>query len=93
MRRRGESVVRALGTLLIVCVALAVVKAAIAALLLALVIALIWAACIYPRETFGLLTYCSAMGAISSHPMLCISIIGAAVIVAQFAKNDEQAKS
>lgn len=84
---------RALGTLLIVCVALAVVKAAIAALLLLLVIALIWAACIHPRESFGLLTYCAAMGAVNSNPMLCLSIIGAAIIVAQFAKTDEQAKS
>ena len=81
MRRRGEPVVRALGTLLIVCVALAVVKAAIAALLLALVIALIWAACIHPRETFGLLTYCAVLGMLNAQPTLTLSIIFLLIIV------------
>ncbi|WP_447750839.1 hypothetical protein [Sphingopyxis fribergensis] len=71
---------RAFGTLLIVCIALAVVKAAIAALLLALVIALIWAACVHPRETFGLLTYFAVMGVISAHPQLVLAVIVLAIL-------------
>jgi len=74
--------VRALGMLLIVCVALAVVKAAIAALLLALVIALIWAACIHPRETFGLLTYCAVIAVFNAHPFTCFAIAGAVFVTA-----------
>lgn len=73
---------RAIGTLLIVCVALAVVKAAIAALLLALVLAVIWAACLHPREAFGLLTYCAIMGALNTYPYACPLIIGVAMALA-----------
>ena len=81
---------RALGTLLIACIALAVVKAAMAALLLALAIALIWALCGYPREVFGLMAYCSIVGAISARPTLAISIIGLAILIGQLTKNYEQ---
>ena len=77
---------RAIGTLLIVCVALAVVKAAIAAMLLALVIALLWAVCLHPREAFGLLTYCAILGMISTHPVTSLAIVGLAVASGQFAK-------
>lgn len=64
---------RAIGTLLIVCVALAVVKAAIAALLLALVIAVIWAACNHPSATFGLLTYGAIAAFTIAHPALALA--------------------
>jgi hypothetical protein len=82
--------VRAIGTLLIVCVALAVVKAAIASLLLVLIIALIWAACIHPRETFGLLIFFAVMGVVSAHPMSAIAIFGLAIVCAQLTKNDDK---
>lgn len=78
---------RAIGTFLIVCVALAVVKAAIAALLLALVIAVIWATCNYPRETFGLLTYCAVMGMISAHPQLVLAVTMLAILGAHIGKK------
>lgn len=78
---------RAIGTLLIVCVALAVVKAAIAAILLALVIALIWAVCLHPRETFGLLTYCAVMGVVNAQPVVCLSAFALVVAASHFAKN------
>ena len=78
---------RAIGTLLIVCIALAVVKAAIAALLLALVIVLIWAACIHPRETFGLLTYCAVMGVVSVHPQLILALIILTIIGTHIGKK------
>lgn len=74
---------RALGTLLIVCVALAVVKAAIAALLLALVLALIWAACTHPGQTLGLLTYCAVLGMLNAQPALMLSIILLLIIVSR----------
>ena len=77
---------RALGTLLIVCVALAVVKAAIVALSLVLVIALIWAACIHPRQTFGLMTYCAIMAFASAHPVLALASLTLVVVVATFLK-------
>lgn len=73
---------RALGTLFIVCVALAIVKAVVAALLLALLIALIWATCLHPREASGLLTYCAIMGALNTYPSACPVIIGVAMALA-----------
>lgn len=72
---------RALGTLLIVCVALAVVKAAVVALLLALVIALIWAACFHPREALGFMTYCTAMGMVNAQPTLVLAVIVLLIVV------------
>lgn len=72
---------RALGTLLTICVALAVVKAALAALLLALMIALIWAVCIHPRETFGLMTYCAVLGVLNAQPALVLSICVLLIII------------
>lgn len=81
---------RAIGTLLIVCVALAVVKAAITALLLVLVIASIWAACIHPRQTFGLLIFFAVMGVVGAYPMSAIVIFGLATVCAQLTKNDDK---
>lgn len=81
---------RALGTLLIACVALAVVKAAVAALLLALVIVLIWALCLHPREAFGFMTYCTVMGLINAQPTLVIAVIVLLIVVGQLTKNYEQ---
>lgn len=75
---------RAIGTLLIACVALAVVKAAIAVLLLALAIALVWALCLYPRELFTMVTYITCMGMISEHPLIGLLLVGTAVITCQF---------
>lgn len=71
---------RALGTLLILCIALAVVKMVVAGLLMIGIMITVWAACQYPRETFGLLTYCAVMGVASAHPVFAIMLVIAAVI-------------
>lgn len=73
---------RAMGTLLFVCIALAVVKAAVAALLLALAIALIRALCKYPREVFGFVTYCAIIGLVSNHPWAFVVLAGSIVAAA-----------
>lgn len=73
---------RAIGSLLIACVALAIIRAVVATLLLVLIIAMIWAFCRHPRETFGLLLYCTIAGLISRYPIACLIILVAAIIVA-----------
>jgi len=81
---------RAFGTLLIVCVALAVVKAAIAVLLLALVIAVIWAACRHPRETFGIFAYFTIIGLVGTYPFASLAVVGASVICLALGKLSDQ---
>lgn len=74
---------RAIGSLLIVCVALAVVKAAMAALLLVLAIALIWALCLHSREVFGFMAYCAVMGMVNAQPTLVLAVIVLLIVVGQ----------
>lgn len=81
---------RAVGTLLILCVALAVVKMVVLGLLMIGIIMLVWAACQHPRETFGLLISCAVMGVVSAHPMSAIVIFGLAIVCAQLTKNDDK---
>lgn len=83
MWRRDGTVVRAIGSLLILCVALAVVKAAMVALLLMLAIALIWALCMHPREVFGFMAYCAVMGMVNAHPTLVLAAIVLLIVVGQ----------
>ena len=74
---------RALGLLLIACVALAIIRALVMALLLASIIALIWALCRYPREVAAFLTYCAFITAFRAHPLACLTVFGVAIICAQ----------
>lgn len=73
---------RAIGTLLIACFALAVVKAAMLVLLIGLVIALIWAICRHPHEVFGFCCYCTIMGLVSAFPLSVLATIAALAICA-----------
>lgn len=79
---------RTIGTLLIACIALAVVKAALAFLLVVMVIAIIWATCFHPREMFGLAGFFALLGAISAHPIESLCAMGAVVIAAHLAPKD-----
>ena len=81
---------RALGTLLIVCAALAAVKAAMLVLMLIFAIMLTWAVCVHPREMLGFMTYCGVFAIIGAHPAFSLSIITMAVVAAQFAKTAER---
>ena len=75
---------RLVGIFLSACVILAAVKAAIVALSALFLVSLLWGFCLYPREVVGFLAYCTALALIGAHPLLSLSIIGLAVIVAQF---------
>ncbi|NYF33803.1 hypothetical protein HDC29_003406 [Sphingopyxis sp. JAI108] len=78
---------RAIGTLLILCVALAVVKMAVVGLLMIGISILVWAACQHPRETFGLLAYVALMGLVSAQPWVWVAIVGLVAVTAQFAEK------
>lgn len=93
MRCRGEPVVRTLGRLLIVCAALAVVKAAIIALLIVFGISLIWGLCAHPQEIFGFLALCALFSLVSAYPLLSLSTLGVLLVAAHLANrgvNDPQ---
>lgn len=76
---------RVLGTLLVACVALAVVKAAIIALLIVFGISLIWGLCAHPQEMFGFLALCALFSLVSAYPLLSLSTFGVLVVAAHLA--------
>lgn len=79
---------RLVGIFLSACVILAAVKVAIVALALLFLVSLLWGFCLYPREVAGFLAYCAALCSIGAHPVLSLSVVGLAVVAAQFAKRD-----
>lgn len=68
------------------CVILAAVKVAIVALLILFAVSLLWGLYLHPREVTGFIAYCTVLSLLGAHPALSLSVIGAAIIVAQFAK-------
>ena len=72
---------------MIVCVALAVVKAAIAALLLVLLIMSVWGACRYPKEMFGFASYVAALCLINAYPAHVLVFLAAVILLSQIAND------
>lgn len=81
---------RPIGSLLIACVALAIIRAAVVVLLLTLIIALVWSLCRHPRAVTGFLTYCAFLTMLSTHPLACLIVIGAAIICAQMPRTVDE---
>jgi hypothetical protein len=63
-----------LGILITACVVLAAAQAA-AALLILLLIAIVWGVFVYPRETFGLLSFCLAASFIERAPFAFVGVV------------------
>lgn len=79
---------RLVGIFLSACVILAAMKAAIVALSLLFLVSLLWGLFLRPREVGAFLAFCAFLSALSSHPGVCLAIIGLAILLAQFASKD-----
>lgn len=84
---------RALGSLLIACAALAIIRAAVAMLAVIFGISLIWAICRYPRELFGFLAYCTAMSIARTYPVFTLCILATLVVTYSLDQHAQAART
>lgn len=68
------------GIFLTALLVLAAAQAAAAALCLLLLVAIMVGACLYPRETFGLIGLCVVAGLVQAQPFASLVIIGLTIV-------------
>ena len=77
---------RAIGALIVMCVAMAVLKLAVLALLIILGIWLLAAAIRHPRETLGFMLMLATMSLIETHPWIALAGFVATALTAAAGK-------
>ena len=84
---RNGTIVRLAGMILLASVVLAAAKVVLAALSLLFLIVLTWGVCRHPQQAFAFVGLVTVTGLVKAYPLLTLSIIGVAVIVAHVAKG------
>lgn len=64
-----------IGTLLVACMMLALLRMTIAALLISVCVLLLWGALYHPRETIGFMMVNAALGLMQLHPALSLAAL------------------
>lgn len=64
-----------IGTLLVACMMLALLRMTIAALLISVCILLLWGALYHPRETMGFMMVSASLGLMQLHPALSLAAL------------------
>lgn len=79
---------RLLGFILLLSITLAALKVALAVLVVGYLIVLMISAVTKPAETFGALAFFVLLSLIERHPLICLGLAGAIILVGWIQRQD-----